>query len=138
MTTEQLRAAAARVLAQPTLCRCGKDGCRFAAAVAVARAYLDGLDTAVAAGSRAVKTFDEWFREHWGHHSNPRYEVVARAAAEWGTAAERERCARVVETFGLTRDGELVRPGLGVWRDVNGASRYIPDEDALAAAIRTG
>src|SRR5687768_9165695 len=40
--TDELKAAAELVLADPPFCRCGKPGCRREAAVAVARAYLAG------------------------------------------------------------------------------------------------
>lgn len=40
MTTEDLRRAAEMVVADPAFCRCGKPGCRRAAAVRVARAWL--------------------------------------------------------------------------------------------------
>lgn len=46
MTTEELRAAAERVIGPPPLCRCDKPGCRLHAAVAVARALLARLPPA--------------------------------------------------------------------------------------------
>jgi len=60
MPADEIRAAAERVLADPPLCRCDKPRCRFASAVAVARAWVEEHTAPVPsdeADMRAAETY---------------------------------------------------------------------------------
>lgn len=67
-------------------------------------------------------------------------DVVAAAIRE-AIAVERERCAKLVESYDARdEDGEFVRPELGNWTGggYDEEAVYTPDEFALAKAIRGG
>jgi hypothetical protein len=68
-------------------------------------------------------------------------EDVTAAIGEY-VAAERERCAKLVESYDARdAEGEFVRPGLGEWTtgsDYGMEAVYTPNEVALAKAIRDG
>lgn len=69
------------------------------------------------------------------HPSTADQEVVAAAVRE-AVAAERERCARLVEGCRgeVDEDGGAVSDQFGHWE----GEWFIPDTDAIAAAIREG
>ena len=73
---------------------------------AIARDHLRKNDIQL---TGAGMTFDEWWEEYWGTHTEPSVcddvlKDVARKVWDAATAAERERCARVAE--GMERPNE--------------------------------